>query len=459
MKKTKSVFIWLLCLCSTTLFAQQEQTAGDAYAAEGNYEGASVMYRICMETNEQCLLKLFKLIYDKKIDAQFTDELYQLINPPAEKGNAEAQYYLGTLYLNGIGGVERDDAKAVQWFQKSAERGFEKAKKDLESPKFIQISGDQYANANEYDKAAAQYRLCKNTNDTCLIKLVQLIYDEKVKPMSRNELFQLLNPLAKKGNAQAQYYMGMLYKKGIGGVRQHYNSASKWFKQSADQGNIEARNELDLLSKPAAPERQTAQESSRQTTPRAKADRPKEAENKVNVVSNATTTVVETPVKKPENPPVRTVDNPVTVVDSPVQRTNQRGKINEQPATEIMNIAPEKRSSGLGNTLLIVGGVALVGGAAATYLLPPTVEEDWSSSNETGTYVEVKKRNPIYLIAGGVVGGICIGTGIVIKAKAKSHNSLLSLDSNIQPLPSSGQHDIMLNFIAVYRGAGLRLTF
>jgi len=40
----------------------------------------------------------------------------------AEKGDAEAQYRLGTLYAEGKG-VEHNDATAVTWFQRSAEQG------------------------------------------------------------------------------------------------------------------------------------------------------------------------------------------------------------------------------------------------------------------------------------------------------------------------------------------------
>jgi TPR repeat protein len=49
-----------------------------------------------------------------------------LLEPLAEKGNAEAQYTLG--YLNYYGqGVERDQGKAVNWFRQAAGGGSKKA--------------------------------------------------------------------------------------------------------------------------------------------------------------------------------------------------------------------------------------------------------------------------------------------------------------------------------------------
>ena len=42
--------------------------------------------------------------------------------PLAEQGDAEAQNYLGILYYLGFG-VNRDYAKALQWYQKAAKSG------------------------------------------------------------------------------------------------------------------------------------------------------------------------------------------------------------------------------------------------------------------------------------------------------------------------------------------------
>lgn len=46
----------------------------------------------------------------------------ELWQPLAEKGDAEAQYSLGTLYAEGKG-VEQNDATAFLWFQRAANQG------------------------------------------------------------------------------------------------------------------------------------------------------------------------------------------------------------------------------------------------------------------------------------------------------------------------------------------------
>jgi TPR repeat protein len=55
------------------------------------------------------------------------DKALPLFKQLAEQGNAIAQLNLGKMYFNGYG-VTKDNAQAVYWFHKSAERGNTEAK-------------------------------------------------------------------------------------------------------------------------------------------------------------------------------------------------------------------------------------------------------------------------------------------------------------------------------------------
>lgn len=92
-----------------------------------------------------------------------------LWQPLADKGDAAAQYYLGTLYAEGKG-VAQDDATAFKWFQRAADQG----------------------------------------------------------------------------NAAAQYNVGASYAAGIG-VDKSDADAAKWFRRAADQGMPFAQLNLGLL--------------------------------------------------------------------------------------------------------------------------------------------------------------------------------------------------------------------
>jgi len=126
MKKIIGLFICLFC--SVAIIAQVNKKQGDDMAKVENYSGAAMMYRLCMQKDEECLIKLIRLLYEEKVEPQFSNELYQLVNPLAEKGNAEAQFYVGGMYHQGLG-VKKDMDEALKWYQKSKDQGYEAARK------------------------------------------------------------------------------------------------------------------------------------------------------------------------------------------------------------------------------------------------------------------------------------------------------------------------------------------
>ena len=65
-------------------------------------------------------------LYEKK---EF-QEAFQIIKVEAEKGNAEAQFYLGKM-LNRGEGTKRNLQEAVYWYQKGASQGNPKAMYNL----------------------------------------------------------------------------------------------------------------------------------------------------------------------------------------------------------------------------------------------------------------------------------------------------------------------------------------
>ena len=56
---------------------------------------------------------------------------------------------------------------------------------------------------------------------------------------------RLWRPMAEKGNALAQFSLGIMYANGRG-VTQNYREAVKWFRLVAAQGHVEAQNNLGL---------------------------------------------------------------------------------------------------------------------------------------------------------------------------------------------------------------------
>ena len=57
---------------------------------------------------------------------------------------------------------------------------------------------------------------------------------------------KIWRPLAEKGYAKAQYYLGIMYNYGQG-VLKDYKEAVKWYRKAANQGNASAQNNLGVM--------------------------------------------------------------------------------------------------------------------------------------------------------------------------------------------------------------------
>jgi TPR repeat protein len=123
----------------------------------------------------------------------------------ANSGDADAQFYLGTLYVNGQG-VSPDDAQAAVWYRKAAEQGYGPAElaTAIAYRYALGVAQDQKQAAEWFRKAADQ------------------------------------------GSAEAQFTMGDLY--GFGeGVSQDFAQAAAWYRKAAELGVADAQSDLGEL--------------------------------------------------------------------------------------------------------------------------------------------------------------------------------------------------------------------
>jgi len=120
----------------------------------------------------------------------------------AKLGDAEAQFNIGEMYEVGFN-VNQDKQEARYWVSRSASQDYERAVFKL-----------LYWNM-ERDGLKGQ---------------------NKVK-------VEELNTLANQGNAQAQYYLGKMYARGVG-IKKNLDIAISWLNKSASAGVLEAEIEL-----------------------------------------------------------------------------------------------------------------------------------------------------------------------------------------------------------------------
>ncbi|MDD5059064.1 MAG: tetratricopeptide repeat protein [Sideroxydans sp.] len=153
-----------------------------------------------------------------KVDAGFSDvlnlfmktscrqktDIYRLL---AEEGDAWAMYNLGLGYSKGVV-LPQDDAQALAWYTKAAEKEYTAA--------YIALGvmySDGAAFAEDYPVA-----------------------------------FEWFMKAAMKGDASAQFNVAGMYRKGVG-VKQDVAQAAEWYKKAADQNHEGAKAKLEEMYK------------------------------------------------------------------------------------------------------------------------------------------------------------------------------------------------------------------
>lgn len=143
-----------------------------------------------------------KAAYDKK---DFATAL-RLWRPLAMKGDAVAQYSLGSMYRYGQV-VPRDYVTVVAWYHKAAEQGH----------------------------TDAQYNLGR------IFDLGEVIIEGEPSPTAnRREAVAWYRKAAEQGHADAQNSLGNMYSFGFG-VTKDYGAAASWYRKAADQGHANAQ--------------------------------------------------------------------------------------------------------------------------------------------------------------------------------------------------------------------------
>ena len=123
-----------------------------------------------------------------------------------------AQRSLGLMYLEGCGGLPKDDLEAIRLFREAANSGL----------------------------AAAQYNLG-----------MMYILGRGVKK-NKVEAVRWLRKAADQGDARAQTSLGEMYRDGRGGLAKSDSEAVKWYRKACDQGYEKARPCLEALNQKVA---------------------------------------------------------------------------------------------------------------------------------------------------------------------------------------------------------------
>ncbi len=196
----------------------------------------------------------------------------------AEQGNANAQFFLGTIYDFGLYGEPENDAEAVRWFHKAADQGHVGAQfhlghvhdngegvpeNDAEAVRWYRLAAEQgdgvaqfnlgvmYANGEgvpENDAEAARwYRLAAEQGyPKAQSNLGDMYFFGYGVPTNWAEAVRWWRKAAEQGHASAQHNIGVMYENGWG-VPENDAEAVRWYRLAAEQGNASAQNNLGLM--------------------------------------------------------------------------------------------------------------------------------------------------------------------------------------------------------------------
>ena len=163
------------------------------------------------------------------------------IRAKAEKGDAQSQYSLGTVFNSGTLGVTKNYAEAVKWYLKAAEQNYPAAQNNL---------GWCYANGQGVTKDEAEavkwYRKAAEQNDAEAQNNLGFCYaNGQGVAKDFAEAMSWYRKAVEQNCAAAQDNLGYCYQRGDG-VAQDYVEAVKWFRKAAERNQAAAQYNLGV---------------------------------------------------------------------------------------------------------------------------------------------------------------------------------------------------------------------
>jgi len=172
------------------------------------------------------------------------------LKPLAEQGDPEAQFNLSSLYYQGLG-VPQDYREAVLWMRKSADQGHVFAQTTLGS---LYAEGLHKVIEKDLSQALMWYILAAGQGDMEAVQLRDTIAGTmtptqiaEAQRMAREfrpqdvytRSLKEFKSLGEKGDAAAQFKVGLMYYFGQG-VPRDYRQSLDWFNKAALQGHPQA---------------------------------------------------------------------------------------------------------------------------------------------------------------------------------------------------------------------------
>jgi localization factor PodJL len=174
-------------------------------------------------------------------------EALKELTPLAQAGNAEAEFYLGSLCMDGLA-VTRDPATAAKWYEAAASRGYLPAEFSLG---FLYLNGADGFDADPAKAAPWLTRAAEAGYGPAEALLAEMYRTGNGVAVDRTQAMRWALTAARQGIPAAEFSAGMLeYEEP--GVAAHLE-AYKWFELAARAGYPGAAESRDAVSRALSP--------------------------------------------------------------------------------------------------------------------------------------------------------------------------------------------------------------
>ena len=169
------------------------------------------------------------------------EKAYRILKPLAEKGNPEAQKFMGVMYDYGHG-VKADPEQALAWYKRAAEHGDASVEYQI-GAKYFRGEGAE----KDYTEAVKWWTLAAEGGQMDAQFNLGLMYHRGV-GVERDDprAAQLFQQAAEQGHAHAQYSLAVMYSFGHGVVKD-YQTALTWYRKSSEQGIAQAQFNIGVF--------------------------------------------------------------------------------------------------------------------------------------------------------------------------------------------------------------------
>jgi hypothetical protein len=180
----------------------------------------------------------FEMVHRHQLEQQRLAEEAQAYRVRAEKGDAEAEFHLSTMYLKGWG-VQQNYTEAARWCRKAADQNYAKAQDGMG---YLYYHG--YGVDGDFAEALRWFHLAADQKNAGAENEIGIAYEVgngvTASPSEAVRWYQLA---ADQGYAAAQYNLGRLYAYGYG-VPKDRLKARELMTKAADQGYLHAKQML-----------------------------------------------------------------------------------------------------------------------------------------------------------------------------------------------------------------------